>query len=108
MDQGRKRHILVDVLGLLWAVVVTSADVQDRHGARTLLGVLGHRFTRLRLIGPTALPRAIWRVGCSGFGLVVGFAWRSSNALIKPKASFFYPKDGSSNGPSAGLESTAG
>jgi len=32
------------------AVVVTSADVQDCDGARTLLGVLGYRFTRLRLI----------------------------------------------------------
>jgi putative transposase len=48
--KGRKRHILVDVLGLLLAVVVTSTDVQDRDGARTLLHVLGHRFTRLRLI----------------------------------------------------------
>jgi putative transposase len=48
--KGRKRHILVDVLGLLLAVVVTGADVQDREGARTLLHVLGHRFTRLRLI----------------------------------------------------------
>jgi putative transposase len=48
--KGRKRHILVDVLGLLLAVVVTSADVQDRDGARTLLGILGHRLTRLRLI----------------------------------------------------------
>jgi putative transposase len=48
--KGRKRHILVDVLGLLLAVVVTRADVQDRDGARTLLGILRHRFTRLRLI----------------------------------------------------------
>jgi putative transposase len=49
--KGRKRPILVDVLGLLLAVIVTSADVQDRDGAWTLLGVLGPRFTRLRLIG---------------------------------------------------------
>jgi putative transposase len=48
--KGRKRHILVDVLGLLLTVVVTSANVQDRNGARTLLSVLRHRFTRLRLI----------------------------------------------------------
>ncbi len=31
--KGRKRHILVDKLGLLIAVVVTSANVQDYHGA---------------------------------------------------------------------------
>ena len=34
---GRKRHILVDTLGLLLAVLVTGADVQDRDGARELL-----------------------------------------------------------------------
>jgi transposase len=34
---GRKRHILVDTLGLLVAVVVTAANVQDRDAARPLL-----------------------------------------------------------------------
>ena len=32
--KGRKRHILVDTLGLLIAVVITTACVQDRDGAR--------------------------------------------------------------------------
>jgi putative transposase len=45
---GRKRHILVDTLGLLMAVVVTAASVQDRDGAKRLLGILRHWFTRLR------------------------------------------------------------
>lgn len=31
--QGRKRYILVDTLGLLIAVVITAASVQDRDGA---------------------------------------------------------------------------
>ena len=31
---GRKRHILVDTLGLLMIVVVHRADIQDRDGAR--------------------------------------------------------------------------
>jgi putative transposase len=35
--QGRKRHILVDTLGLLLNVVVHPADVQDRDGAFDLL-----------------------------------------------------------------------
>ena len=35
--KGRKRHLLVDTLGLLLAVKVTPANVQDREGARTLL-----------------------------------------------------------------------
>lgn len=32
------------------AVVVTAADVQDREGARQLLGCLRHQFSRLRRI----------------------------------------------------------
>ena len=35
--KGRKRHILVDVLGLLVAVFVTVASVQDRDAVPTLL-----------------------------------------------------------------------
>jgi hypothetical protein len=31
---GRKRHILVDTLGLLLNIVVHPANVQDRDGAR--------------------------------------------------------------------------
>jgi transposase len=34
---GRKRHILVDTLGLLLNAVVHSANVQDRDGARVVL-----------------------------------------------------------------------
>lgn len=48
--KGRKRHILVDTLGLLIAVLVTGADIQDRDGAKSLLGFLSHQFTRLRCI----------------------------------------------------------
>ncbi len=35
--KGRKRHILVDTLGLVLACVVHSAAVQDRDGARLVL-----------------------------------------------------------------------
>ena len=37
---GRKRHIAVDTCGLLLAVLVTAASVQDRDGARPLLWAL--------------------------------------------------------------------
>jgi putative transposase len=40
--KGRKRHILVDTLGWLMAVVVTAASVQDRDGAKCLLRLLRH------------------------------------------------------------------
>ena len=35
--KGRKRHIAVDVLGLLIAVVVHSAGISDRAGAKSLI-----------------------------------------------------------------------
>jgi transposase len=39
---GRKRHLLVDTLGLVLGVLVTAAHVPERQGAQTLLGrVLG-------------------------------------------------------------------
>jgi putative transposase len=48
--KGRKRPILVDTLGLLIAIVVTAASMQDRDGAKPLLGILRHWFTRLRCV----------------------------------------------------------
>lgn len=48
--KGRKRHILVDTLGLLLAVVVTTADVQDRDGARRLLPKLSGSCKKLRKV----------------------------------------------------------
>lgn len=47
---GRKRHLLVDTLGLVLLVWVSAAHVQDRDAARTLLARLAHRFSRLVLI----------------------------------------------------------
>lgn len=47
---GRKRHILVDTLGLLILVVVTAASVQDRDGARLLLRRLPGTGKKLRKI----------------------------------------------------------
>jgi putative transposase len=44
---GRTRHLLVDTLGLILAVVVTAASVQDRDGAKIALAVLRHKFSRL-------------------------------------------------------------
>lgn len=46
---GRKRHILVDTIGLL-LVVVHSAGLQDRDGTKLVLAKVEARFSRLRLI----------------------------------------------------------
>jgi putative transposase len=48
---GRKRHIAVDSLGLLLAVVVTTADVPDAVAAQQVLEQLTEtRFPRLRIV----------------------------------------------------------
>jgi transposase len=48
--RGRKRHIVVDVLGLLLVVMVHSAGIQDRDGAKSVLRALVARFPGLQLI----------------------------------------------------------
>lgn len=48
--KGRKRHLLVDTLGLLLLVVVHSAGIQDRDGAKLLLEKARGLFPRLRLL----------------------------------------------------------
>ncbi len=60
---GRKRHILVDTIGLLLTVRVHPADVQDRDGATLLLAGLGERFPRLAKLWVDAAyqgPCATW------------------------------------------------
>ncbi len=47
---GRKRHILVDTIGMVLMVVVHGAGIQDRDGARIVLEKVKDRFTRLKLI----------------------------------------------------------
>jgi len=47
---GRKRHLAVDTLGLILAVVVHGADVQDQDGARLLLAQMRHGFGRLKVL----------------------------------------------------------
>lgn len=48
--KGRKRHLLVDTLGLVLMVVVHTADIQDRDGARLLFEKIRLRFPRLKLV----------------------------------------------------------
>lgn len=47
---GRKRHLAVDTLGLLLAVVVHGADCQDQDGAKRVLNLLGERFHRIKVV----------------------------------------------------------
>jgi len=62
--KGRKRHLLVDTLGLVLGVRVTPANCLERDGAQQVLQQVGHWFTRLRKLwvdgGYTGEPFAHW------------------------------------------------
>ncbi|WP_260676017.1 IS5 family transposase [[Scytonema hofmanni] UTEX B 1581] len=47
---GRKRHILVDTMGLILMVVVHAASIQDRDGAKLVFDKIFHVFPKLHLI----------------------------------------------------------
>ncbi|MFE9601628.1 transposase [Streptomyces hokutonensis] len=47
---GRKRHVVVDTLGLLLGVVVTAADTGDRAATRVLLRQVADTHHRLALV----------------------------------------------------------
>jgi putative transposase len=55
--KGRKRHLLVDTLGLPIASDVTLADMSDPQGARKLLGGLAYFVPRLKRIWADAAYR---------------------------------------------------
>jgi transposase len=47
---GRKRHLVVDTMGLLLVVMVTSASVNDRPGGRAVLARLAEAFRSVALV----------------------------------------------------------
>ena len=60
---GRKWHILTDTLGLLLAVVVHAANIQDRDGAKLVLKRAKKWFLKLKIIwadGGYAGKLVIW------------------------------------------------
>jgi putative transposase len=60
--KGRKRHVLVDTLGLLLAVVVTSAGVQDYHGAKPVFEVVKGRCPRLGVVWADGIYEKPWLI----------------------------------------------
>lgn len=69
---GRKRHILVDVMGLLLVVLVHKASIQERDGAKSLLQRAKRKgFKRLALIwadgGYSGQPMVDWVFGLAGW-----------------------------------------
>lgn len=60
--KGRKRHILVDTLGLLMAVIVTPANVQDYHGAKPVLAKVKDRCPRLKVVWVDGIYEKEWLI----------------------------------------------
>ncbi len=90
--KGRKRHIVVDTQGLLLAVTVHPADIQDRDGAKLVLQRLLGRFPRLEHIwadGAYAGKLVGWAQHIGGWNLVVWCAGRPTSIPFR-----FYPAGG--------------
>jgi putative transposase len=65
--KGIKRHVMVDTMGLIWFVSITTAAVQDRDGARGVLLLLANGFSRLKKVWADggyagALIEWLWRL----------------------------------------------
>src|SRR3712207_3387753 len=76
--KGRKRHILVDTLGLPFASRVEAAGVSDRVAGRWLAGGLRFAFPDLRTIVADAGTRAGGSPATCGS--TTATRWRSSSA----------------------------
>jgi len=55
--KGKKRHVLVDTLGLLLQALVHAANIQDRDGGILLFTALGDRFPLLKKVFADAAYR---------------------------------------------------
>ena len=56
---GRKRHILVDTLGLLLVVVIHTANIQDRDGLALVCRRLRRRILFFRILIYARLPHRL-------------------------------------------------
>ena len=89
--KGKKRHILVDTLGLLLHALVTPADVQDRDGGLMLLATLFGQFPFLKkLFADTAYAGPVFHDGLANImpNLVTEIVRRSDQAkgfVLLPK-----------------------
>jgi putative transposase len=72
--KGRKRHLLVDTLGLIWGLAVHSAGIQDRDGARRVCAQAKPDCPRLERVyadGAYAGPLADWLAAELGWVLEI-------------------------------------
>ncbi|MFE7245420.1 IS5 family transposase [Streptomyces sp. NPDC057580] len=74
---GRKRHVIVDTMGLLLVVAVTSASVQDRAGGRAVLARLAEGFRTVSLV---------WADGGYANSVdsrLLSWAWNALNIVVE-------------------------
>jgi putative transposase len=69
---GRKRHLAVDTLGLVLAVVVHTADLQDHDGVLFVFKRLEAAFTRLKVVFADGAYQSVELTGLSVAGSVEG------------------------------------
>ena len=66
---GRKRHLIVDVLGLVLAAVVTPADIADRDMGWSLLDQLAGQFSRwVKLWADSSYAGALEEIAADRYG----------------------------------------
>ena len=100
---GRKRHLLVDTLGLLLWVCVTPADVAERAGARLLLGPALRWFGWLRCLWADRVMTArSWPHGWRPTAKPAPSVWRWCRGSKTSAALWCWPTGGSWNARSAG------
>ncbi|MBO0782879.1 MAG: IS5 family transposase [Ktedonobacteraceae bacterium] len=87
--KGRKRHLLVDTLGLLLIVVVHTTSIQDRDGAKLVLEKVPGCFTRLAHIwadGAYTGQLIMWvKVTCRCFLEIVKRSDQSKGFQVLPR-----------------------
>ena len=100
--KGKKRHILVDTLGLLLHAIVHSAGHSGSRWRHLLLATLFGKFPFLeKLFADSAYQGPIFD-GALAENPALTSKPKSSNDPIKRKGSCSYPSVGSSNAPSLG------
>ncbi len=71
--KGRKRHILVDAMGLVLMVVATAASVQDRDGAKRLIELASCYYTRIMIVWADAAYSGEW----------LGWVWKTCRWFVQ-------------------------
>lgn len=85
---GRKRFVAVDTLGLLWALLVVPASIQDRVGGVALTEKLRAAIKRIKVLwGDSHFDRALTEAWCrwGWLGVVVKKLVGQVGFVVQPK-----------------------